>query len=192
MVEIFVWHWSRRSSAYFQNCWFTVTSARRKRETICFVSYHDLSLTYIQSFILSILTSVSLCRIIEPLTSRCSKFRFKPLSVETIQARLQEICQKEDINITEEVGPLKLKYVKSLFISDCVCGSYFFMRSEAKLYVVILIYFGVIWLLYLFGNLNYNISDLCLNFIFKAMENLINLSEGDMRKVSHDHFYIFK
>lgn len=41
-------------------------------------------------------------RIIEPLTSRCSKFRFKPLSVETIQARLQEICQKEDINITEE------------------------------------------------------------------------------------------
>jgi len=36
-------------------------------------------------------------RIIEPLTSRCSKFRFKPLSRDVLVGRLQSICEKENV-----------------------------------------------------------------------------------------------
>ncbi|KAK4703196.1 hypothetical protein P7C70_g3021, partial [Phenoliferia sp. Uapishka_3] len=37
-------------------------------------------------------------RIIEPITSRCSKFRFKPLDVSSTSFRLKEICLKESAN----------------------------------------------------------------------------------------------
>lgn len=36
-------------------------------------------------------------RIIEPLTSRCTKFRFKPLGEEKIIERLEYICSQEDL-----------------------------------------------------------------------------------------------
>lgn len=36
-------------------------------------------------------------RIIEPLTSRCSKFRFKPLSTDTLEKSLNMICEKENV-----------------------------------------------------------------------------------------------
>jgi len=36
-------------------------------------------------------------RIIDPLASRCSKFRFKPLDETNAKARLQEIAEKEDV-----------------------------------------------------------------------------------------------
>ena len=42
-------------------------------------------------------------RIIEPLTSRCSKFRFKPLSLETLQCRLEHICSREGVMCDGEV-----------------------------------------------------------------------------------------
>lgn len=42
-------------------------------------------------------------RIIEPLTSRCSKFRFKPLANQIQEARLLEICEKENLKYTKEV-----------------------------------------------------------------------------------------
>ncbi|KFO86443.1 Replication factor C subunit 4, partial [Buceros rhinoceros silvestris] len=41
-------------------------------------------------------------RIIEPLTSRCSKFRFKPLSNKIQQQRLLDVSEKEHVKISSE------------------------------------------------------------------------------------------
>uniref|UniRef100_A0A1A7X5K0 Replication factor C subunit 4 n=1 Tax=Iconisemion striatum TaxID=60296 RepID=A0A1A7X5K0_9TELE len=41
-------------------------------------------------------------RIIEPLTSRCSKFRFKPLANQIQEERILEICEKENLKYTKE------------------------------------------------------------------------------------------
>ncbi|MBN3306485.1 RFC4 factor, partial [Amia calva] len=41
-------------------------------------------------------------RIIEPLTSRCSKFRFRPLNDQIQEQRLLEICEKENLKYNTE------------------------------------------------------------------------------------------
>ncbi|GAA5966832.1 hypothetical protein JCM8115_002289 [Rhodotorula mucilaginosa] len=41
-------------------------------------------------------------RIIEPITSRCSKFRFKPLDTSSTAARLREICLAEKVDCPDE------------------------------------------------------------------------------------------
>ena len=40
-------------------------------------------------------------RIIDPIVSRCSKFRFKPLHPDLVLGKLQEICEKEEIKLTD-------------------------------------------------------------------------------------------
>ena len=46
-------------------------------------------------------------RIIEPIASRCAKFRFKPLAEEILTQRLSAICEQENITCEEEVSPWK-------------------------------------------------------------------------------------
>ncbi|KAJ6798367.1 replication factor C subunit 2 [Iris pallida] len=41
-------------------------------------------------------------RIIEPLASRCAKFRFKSLSEEVMSSRILHICKEEDLNLDQE------------------------------------------------------------------------------------------
>lgn len=43
-------------------------------------------------------------RIIEPLASRCAKFRFKPLSAESMTNRIAFICQQEGIPFNSDLG----------------------------------------------------------------------------------------
>ncbi|KAI8329699.1 P-loop containing nucleoside triphosphate hydrolase protein [Chlamydoabsidia padenii] len=38
-------------------------------------------------------------RIIEPITSRCAKFRFKPLPTEDLTSRIETICEKENVQL---------------------------------------------------------------------------------------------
>nr|KAG5699076.1 hypothetical protein BaRGS_017759 [Batillaria attramentaria] len=40
-----------------------------------------------------------MCRIIEPITSRCAKFRFKPLAETVMADRLNHICKEEGVQI---------------------------------------------------------------------------------------------
>ncbi|XP_006825895.1 replication factor C subunit 4-like [Saccoglossus kowalevskii] len=42
-------------------------------------------------------------RIIGPLTSRCAKFRFKPLATSILLTRLKGICEQENVNCSEEI-----------------------------------------------------------------------------------------
>lgn len=42
-------------------------------------------------------------RIIEPITSRCTKFRFKPLGAAKIIERLRYICQEENVDVDNDV-----------------------------------------------------------------------------------------
>lgn len=42
-------------------------------------------------------------RIIEPLASRCAKFRFKPLSEDIMSSRILHICKEEGLNLDLEV-----------------------------------------------------------------------------------------
>lgn len=41
-------------------------------------------------------------RIIGPITSRCAKFRFKPLEGEVLKTRLVNICQSENVNCSDD------------------------------------------------------------------------------------------
>lgn len=44
-------------------------------------------------------------RIIDPITSRCAKFRYKSLSVDAMTGRLKQICEAEKVNYKPEVLP---------------------------------------------------------------------------------------
>ncbi|EEC18407.1 replication factor C, subunit RFC4, putative [Ixodes scapularis] len=56
-------------------------------------------------------------RIIEPLTSRCSKFRFKPLPKDILLERLQKICTAENVQCDDE-AILFFFFLKSACLGD--------------------------------------------------------------------------
>ncbi|KAG2462941.1 RFC4 factor, partial [Polypterus senegalus] len=68
-------------------------------------------------------------RIIEPLTSRCSKFRFKPLSDKVQEKRLLDICQKEGLHYTQEV--VSDKMIDSL-LQSCYSSSFEKLEVSVK------------------------------------------------------------
>ncbi|XP_054789056.1 replication factor C subunit 2-like isoform X2 [Prosopis cineraria] len=45
---------------------------------------------------------INFCKIIEPLASRCAKFRFKLLSKEIMSSRILYICKEEGLNLDSE------------------------------------------------------------------------------------------
>ncbi|CAL8094185.1 unnamed protein product [Calicophoron daubneyi] len=49
------------------------------------------------------LTCNYVTRIIDPITSRCAKFRFRPLDSDTARARLHQIAEAEHLSVTDEV-----------------------------------------------------------------------------------------
>lgn len=72
----------------------------------------DAPTTWLQPQIL--LMTRLFCRIIEPLTSRCSKFRFKPLANQIQEGRLLEICEKENLKYSKEVAERKCNIMQSI------------------------------------------------------------------------------
>lgn len=56
------------------------------------LTVHDFSLLTYQ---------IIMFRIIEPITSRCSKFRFKPLDHVNTKTRLEYICKEENVHYAE-------------------------------------------------------------------------------------------
>ncbi|EMP25199.1 Replication factor C subunit 4 [Chelonia mydas] len=68
-------------------------------------------------------------RIIEPLTSRCSKFRFKPLTDKIQQQRLLAVSEKENVKVSNEVVP---KETIDGLLSACQSGSFEKLETVAK------------------------------------------------------------
>ncbi|XP_074185317.1 replication factor C subunit 4 isoform X2 [Rhinolophus sinicus] len=68
-------------------------------------------------------------RIIEPLTSRCSKFRFKPLSDKIQRQRLLDIADKENVKISNEVVPAET--IDGIFAA-CQSGSFDKLEAVVK------------------------------------------------------------
>ncbi|KAL6642334.1 hypothetical protein ACP70R_020515 [Stipagrostis hirtigluma subsp. patula] len=58
-------------------------------------------------------------RIIEPLASRCAKFRFKPLSEEVMSSRILHICNEEGLNLDAQV-PLVCSYFSATLIRPSI------------------------------------------------------------------------
>lgn len=52
--------------------------------------------------VLRIIVANQNARIIDPLASRCAKFRFKPLEKSLVVERIKHICKNESLTITEK------------------------------------------------------------------------------------------
>ena len=53
--------------------------------------------------------AIDTASIIEPLASRCAKFRFKPLAEDTVFERLAEIREKEGVSIADSVSEGRIR-----------------------------------------------------------------------------------
>ncbi len=67
-------------------------------------------------------------RIIDPITSRCAKFRFKPLPGPSVIRRLEDVCEAENIKIRPEVCLFQFPMLRFLFISE---GILFFFAPRS-------------------------------------------------------------
>ncbi|XP_015575363.1 replication factor C subunit 2 isoform X1 [Ricinus communis] len=68
-------------------------------------------------------------RIIEPLASRCAKFRFKPLSEEIMSSRVLHICREEGLNLDAEALST-LSYVSQGDLRRAIT----YLQGAARLY----------------------------------------------------------
>ncbi|PKA64764.1 hypothetical protein AXF42_Ash016795 [Apostasia shenzhenica] len=68
-------------------------------------------------------------RIIEPLASRCAKFRFKPLTEEVMSSRILHICDAEGLNLDQEA----LSTLNSISEGD-LRRAITYLQSAARLY----------------------------------------------------------
>lgn len=68
-------------------------------------------------------------RIIEPLASRCAKFRFKPLSEEIMSSRITYICNQEGLNLDAEA----LSTISSISQGD-LRRAITYLQSAARLF----------------------------------------------------------
>ncbi|KAK3006587.1 hypothetical protein RJ639_016117 [Escallonia herrerae] len=62
----------------------------------------DAQFASCSSVILDSACGSSIQKIIEPLASRCAKFRFKPLSEDIMTSRILHICREEGLNLDSE------------------------------------------------------------------------------------------
>lgn len=70
-------------------------------------------------------------KIIGPLTSRCTKFRFKPLSEDKIVEKLEQICQSEGLT-TDKAVLLKIVEVSGGDLRQAITGLQSATRLKGK------------------------------------------------------------
>ncbi|KAE8728336.1 Replication factor C subunit 2 [Hibiscus syriacus] len=67
--------------------------------------------------------------IIEPLASRCAKFRFKPLSEEILSSRILHICDQDGLNLDSEISSNDLISVSGVIPREVVEALYAACKS---------------------------------------------------------------
>jgi len=74
-------------------------------------------------------------KIIEPLLSRCAMFKFKPLPIESLKLRLDSICDKESIKVSQEAKDEVMRISRG-DLRRCItllqCASQFSENEEVK------------------------------------------------------------
>jgi replication factor C subunit 2/4 len=75
---------------------------RRVMEVFTRLTRFCLICNYVSKYILCCVRFI-LYRIVDPIASRCAKFRFTPLQAPVAFVRLKEICEKENVICGEEV-----------------------------------------------------------------------------------------